>query len=59
MRLLTNIIAAAMLMALTVSPADGQEASYSREGADTCLSCHEEESTFALFRGAHADSPIE
>jgi DmsE family decaheme c-type cytochrome len=54
MRLFTLVIATAMLSILTVSPAGAQEASYSREGADTCLSCHEEDSTFALFRGAHA-----
>lgn len=54
MRLFTLVVATAMLTTLTVSSADGQEANYSREGADSCLSCHEEESVFALFRGAHA-----
>ena len=54
MRLFTLVIAIAILTALPFSSADGQESSYSREGADTCLSCHEEESTLALFRGAHA-----
>jgi len=47
MRLFTLIIATAMLLTLTASPAGGQEANYSREGADSCLSCHEEESVFA------------
>ena len=42
MRLLTVVIAGILLAGLTVSTADGQEPSYSREGADTCLSCHED-----------------
>jgi DmsE family decaheme c-type cytochrome len=54
MRLFTLVIAAAMLTSLAAGPAGGQEANYSREGADTCLACHEEDSTLALFRGAHA-----
>ena len=56
MRLLTVVIAGIMLAGLTVSTADGQEGpDYSREGADTCLSCHEEEAVLALFGGAHAN----
>jgi len=55
MRPITLAIAAAMLMTLTVSTAGGQEPSYSRKGADSCLSCHEEDSVFALFRGTHAN----
>ena len=55
MRLLITIVATAMLMTLVAGTASGQEANYSREGADTCLSCHEEDTTFALFRGAHAN----
>src|SRR5210317_905585 len=55
MRLFTTIIATAMLTTLAASPAGGQEASYSRDGADTCLSCHQDDSTLALFRGAHAN----
>ena len=54
MRLLIQIIAIAMLTILAAGTAGSQEANYSREGADTCLSCHENESTLALFRGAHA-----
>lgn len=54
MRLITLAIAGAMLFALTASPADGQEANYSRAGADSCLACHDEDSVLALFRGAHA-----
>jgi DmsE family decaheme c-type cytochrome len=55
MRLITLIIVTTMISVLTISSADGQEANYSREGADTCLSCHEEEVVLALFRGAHAN----
>ena len=55
MRLITLVIATAILLFLVVSPADGQEAKYSREGADSCLSCHEEDSTLAVFKGAHAN----
>ena len=55
MRLLTVVIAGILLAGLTVSTADGQEPSYSREGADTCLSCHEEDAVLALFGGAHAN----
>jgi DmsE family decaheme c-type cytochrome len=40
-----------------VSPADAPEApapaTYSRAGADTCLGCHEDELTLAIFRGPH------
>ena len=54
MRLLIQIIAIAMLTTLAAGNAGGQEADYSREGADTCLSCHDDEVTLALFRGAHA-----
>ncbi len=54
MRLLIQIIAIAMLTTLAAGSAGGQEANYSREGADTCLSCHDDEVTLALFRGAHA-----
>ena len=54
MRLLIQIIAIAMLTTLAAGTAGGQEADYSREGADTCLSCHDDEVTLALFRGAHA-----
>jgi DmsE family decaheme c-type cytochrome len=54
MRLLTTIIATAILTTLVTGTAGGQEVEYSREGADTCLSCHEDETTLALFRGAHA-----
>ena len=54
MRLLTVVIAGILLASLTVSTADGQEPGYSREGADTCLSCHEEEAMLAIFGTKHA-----
>ena len=55
MRLITLVAAGALLTLLPLGDAVGQDSSgYSREGADTCLSCHEEDMTFALFRGAHA-----
>ena len=54
MRLLTQIFAIAMLTTLAAGTAGGQEAEYSREGADTCLACHDDDATLALFRGAHA-----
>lgn len=54
MRLPKQIIAIAMLTTLAAGYAGGQQAEYSREGADTCLACHEAESTLALFKGPHA-----
>ena len=51
MRLLSLVIAGTLLASLAVSTADGQEGpDYSREGADTCLSCHEDEGMLAIFR---------
>ena len=51
MRLLSLVIAGTLLGLLAVSPADGQEGpDYSREGADTCLSCHDDEAMLAIFR---------
>ena len=55
MRLLTQLVAIAILTILAGGNAAGQEANYSREGADTCLSCHEDAATLALFKGAHAN----
>lgn len=31
-----------------------EEVTYSRDGADSCLACHEDPETLALFRGKHA-----
>ena len=55
MRLITLVIATAMLLYLTAGPAAGQDPKYSREGADSCLSCHEEDVVLVLFKGAHAN----
>ena len=51
LRQLLLVAAAVALPAMTASAAEGD---YSRKGADTCLSCHEEDFTYALFRGKHA-----
>ncbi len=51
LRQLLFMAAAVVFPALTVSAAEGD---YSRKGADTCLSCHEDDFTYALFRGKHA-----
>lgn len=37
-----------------VSSHSQEEASYSRDGADSCLACHDDAATLALFRGKHA-----
>ena len=39
---------------LLAAAATAQDADYSRKGADTCLSCHEDELTLAVFRSKHA-----
>jgi DmsE family decaheme c-type cytochrome len=48
----------ATLALLMAAPAIGQEAeqaapAYSREGADTCLACHDDEATLEVFRTPH------
>ena len=43
----------ATLLAVAV-PTASQEGDYSRKGADTCLSCHEDGTTLAVFRTPHA-----
>lgn len=35
------------------APAEPPKPSYTRGGADTCLGCHDDEATLAVFRGAH------
>jgi DmsE family decaheme c-type cytochrome len=44
----------AVTIFLAMGAAHGQEAEYSREGADTCLSCHEDGPVLAIFRTKHA-----
>ena len=45
------LVAAAVLLPITAISAEGD---YSRKGADTCLSCHEDAQTAAVFRSKHA-----
>ena len=52
MKLLIKAISLAAL--LLAAAATAQDADYSRKGADTCLSCHEDELTLAVFRSKHA-----
>lgn len=54
MKSLTLAIAGTVLLAVAAPAAIGQEVEYSRKGADTCLSCHEDEVTLAVFRTRHA-----
>ena len=54
MRLIALVGAMMVALAVAVQTADGQESGYSREGADTCLSCHEDEATLAIFKTKHA-----
>ena len=54
MRLVTLVVAILLPMAMTTPPANGQESDYSRKGADTCLACHEDPVTLAVFRTKHA-----
>jgi predicted CXXCH cytochrome family protein len=55
MKFITLVIATTMLLLLTASPASGQDPEYSREGADSCLSCHDDDAVLALFKGAHGN----
>ena len=41
-------------VALTAQSEGDEEPAYSRKGADTCLSCHEDAVTMAIFGTAHA-----
>ena len=53
MRLVISAASLALL-ALVMGSAGGQEAEYSRKGADTCLTCHQDQATLAVFRSKHA-----
>ena len=55
MKFITLVIATTMLLLLTASSASGQDPKYSREGADSCLSCHDDDAVLALFKGAHGN----
>jgi DmsE family decaheme c-type cytochrome len=54
---LARVSALATLVSLAVLPlaaaAQTEDASYSRRGADSCLSCHEDQVTLAVFRTKH------
>ena len=54
MKFLIKAVFLTALLLPAVPTAVAQEAEYSREGADTCLSCHEDEVTLAVFRTKHA-----
>lgn len=54
-----TLVAAALLLLCPWPSASGQDgeaeaAAYSRKGADTCLSCHEDTATLSLFKTPHA-----
>jgi DmsE family decaheme c-type cytochrome len=44
---------AAAPTAAAPAPADKPEPTYSKKGADTCLGCHDDEVTLAVFHGKH------
>jgi DmsE family decaheme c-type cytochrome len=49
-----RLVGLALLFSMA-GPAQPQEGSdYSRDGADTCIGCHDSAATLALFRGKHA-----
>ena len=54
MRPVLALAALISLLAVAVPTATGQEEEYSRKGADTCISCHEDAGTMALFKTRHA-----
>ena len=53
-RLIAAFAGLGLLFLVPLQTATGQEdegsAAYSRKGADTCLSCHEDAATLALFK---------
>jgi len=54
MKLLIQTVSIAALLIVAMQSADAQESEYSREGADTCLACHDDEISLAVFRTKHA-----
>ncbi len=54
MKWIAVVIVAIALVVVAMASADGQETDYSRKGADTCLSCHDDEVTLAIFKTVHA-----
>lgn len=51
-RLLLALSVLCLPAAMQAQDADGQE--YSREGADTCFACHDDQAILAIFRTPHA-----
>lgn len=47
-----GVLCVCLLISIDARPQD--DAPYSRDGADTCLGCHDDPATLALFRGRHA-----
>ncbi len=55
MRLVIALLGLSLLLLAPSPQATGQESpEYSRKGADTCLSCHEDQATLAVFKTKHA-----
>ena len=51
---LRQLLLVAVAACVPVFAASADEGDYSRKGADTCLSCHEDDVTLAVFGGKHA-----
>ncbi len=49
-----HLAVVALALVAFAAPASAQE-DYSRKGADTCLSCHDDQSMLAVFRTKHAN----
>jgi DmsE family decaheme c-type cytochrome len=49
------LAATALFFVIAATTVDGQESEYSRRGADTCLSCHEDFRTLEIFKTKHAN----
>ncbi len=54
MRIFALLMATVLLLTVAVSNVRGQDSEYSRKGADTCLSCHDNATTLAIFKTKHA-----
>jgi len=53
MKMLIQAVSFAALLVLAVQAAEGQEAKYSRKGADTCIACHGDDEVLTVFRTKH------
>jgi DmsE family decaheme c-type cytochrome len=54
MRLVASVVAVLLLAAAAPAVVGQGDAEYSRQGADTCLNCHDDEVSLAVFRTPHA-----